>query len=170
MPEFLVIQVEEDGHDGLTHLCEAETFEAAIAIAATEGGLSGSFGIPGGFREGPTQITDWMVRACRNELADKLDGAAPSDADMRTIIAGDVELRRCLLTSYSGVDAGGDHDRGLDTYDREYLLEAFATDFLESPFGWPNNGSEEHETVYFLQLIMDAVKDGRLKPITPEAP
>lgn len=169
VPEFLVIAVDDDGSDGLTYLCEAENFERAVALAVTEGGLdTGAFGIQGAYREGPLDITDWMVRACRNEIADKLDGLTVSDEDMRSIIAGDVELRRCLLTSYSKGDKGGDHTRGLDTYDREYLLEAFAT-FIGSNEGWPMAMADEEEHVFFLDLVKEATQSGKLTQIEATA-
>lgn len=161
--EFLVIEVEADGDDGLTHLSLADTWEAAVEEAKTEGRLEGPT-----FRPGPLIVTDWMVRACRNEIADKLDGLTVSNEDMRAIIAGDVELRRCLLTSYSEGDSGGDHTHGLDTYDREYLLEAFAT-FIGSNEGWPIMMADEEERDFFLTLVKEAAQSGKLKQIEATA-
>jgi hypothetical protein len=156
LPEFLVIE-NENGHDGLAHLCEAETWEAAIQNARDEGRLDTP-----DFRQGSTVVQDGMVRLCTNEIKNLIN-IIVSDQTMREIIASDRELRQQLLAFYSDVPA--DTTGGLDTFERDYLCEAFAS-FIGSNEGWPVNMATEEETDFFLELVGIAVKDGKLETVS----
>ncbi len=158
LAEFLVIEV-ENGKDGLAHLCEAESWEAAVEDAKDEGCLDGPF------RQGDTTVTEGMVRLCVNEIKSLLGVIVP-DQSMRDIIGSDRELRQQLTAHYR--ETPGDSLGGLDTFERDLLCEAFAT-FLGSNEGWPLNMASEEESEFFLDLVRIAVKDNKIQAMPEEA-
>lgn len=86
-------------------------------------------------------IIDAMATACRVDL-ETFGGIQVNLDDLKTILNQDTALYKQLDESYNFETYNGEH--GLDTYDRDYVFDAFAK-FIGGDY-WPCN--MDHGTKY----------------------
>lgn len=99
---------------------------------------------------GGNMIVENMAKACQFDL-NRLSGVEVDLTDIKTILSFDKDLYDQLYESYDFSTYDG--SRGLDTYDRGYVMDAFAK-FIGSDY-WPCNGEHgsEYEQKFIEQLI-----------------
>lgn len=99
-------------------------------------------------------IIDAMALACQVDL-NSFGGLDVRIEDLKTILEADKDLYAQLEDSYDFKSYNGNH--GLDTYDRDYVFDAFAK-FIGGEY-WPCNmdtGTEYHDT--FTKLLQAYIK------------
>jgi hypothetical protein len=104
-------------------------------------------------------ITDAMVKNCLDQL-DDWGGVTMTPEQVKDLISKDRKLLGVLVAYYSETTTG------LDTQDREILLEAFARD-IAGGSRWPMYGDSQEVKDAFMAAVLQAVKDGKLQAFNP---
>lgn len=95
-------------------------------------------------------INDNMAKACQYDL-NRLSGVDVDLVDIKTILSTDKFLYDLLNESYDFSTYDG--SRGLDTYDRGYVMDAFAQ-FIGGDY-WPCNGEHGSDREQnFIELLI----------------
>jgi hypothetical protein len=103
----------------------------------------------------PHTINPIPLACCRAELNAR-NLRAPSDAELAKLIEADQELTQILNDCYNGPD-----ESGLDTAEREQLLEIIGFKFAGSH--WPCNfDSEDYTRQFAKRLVANAEAAGWL--------
>lgn len=94
-------------------------------------------------------LTPSQIAVCDNTLK-RRGMIAPNKAILAAIIMTSPTLVRCLKSYYSGdISAGGT----LDTYEREYLMDAVAENYCRGP--WPGNMDSDDVMQRFSDTLVE---------------